>query len=154
MEWKTQINLKRELQGTERDGKVNSEADITIPTGRRFVARYTRELHIKPTDQPSSGEASLILEDHNGSAVRSSSLKVSAKGVDIKHGAFDGNADFSYKSPNGKDLSAQLSAKNTYGGDKNWVAEAKVSVLTILGASWPDCKSKLHYFSFCFYRVP
>lgn len=125
MDWKTLINLKRELKGSDRDGTVSSEVDVTIPSGRRFLARYKRELHIK-SSEPSSGEGYLLLEDHSDGQVRSSSLKVSAKGVDVKHGAFDSAVEYSYKSPSGKDLNANMIAKNTYAGDGKWIAEGTV----------------------------
>lgn len=125
MDWKTLVNFKHEKTGTDRDGTINKEIDLTIPNGRRFLMRCNQGLHLKP-DQPGSGDFLVVLEDHNGSAVRSSTLKVSAKGVDVKHGAFDGEVDYSYKSPSGKDLEAKLNAKNTYSGEKHWVAEGKV----------------------------
>jgi len=126
MDWKLQANLKREATGTERDGSSKSDVEVILPNGRKLSARYKRETHIKP-DQPASGEFSLFLEDQNGSAVRTSSLKVSGKGIDVKQRAFDVNADYTYKCPDGKDLAAKLSAKNTHAGDK-WVAEGKGSI--------------------------
>lgn len=125
MDWKTLVNLKRDVQGTPRDGTVKTEVDVTIPSGRKLSARFNREAHIKAPGETSTGDMELQLEDIKGDAKRT--LSVKSKGSGDMRGTFDHAGEFNYQSPSGKDLHASFVTSRAKSADDKWTYKGKVN---------------------------
>ncbi|XP_075230090.1 retinoid- and fatty-acid binding glycoprotein apolipophorin [Lycorma delicatula] len=117
-EHKTQINYKGARSSQPTEQSFVSEAEITLPSGRKLASAYNGKYSQQTDDY--DGEINFQFTDFSAPGIFAHKLgfNLNAKNVNLNKNSFDGQASIVYNNADGKDANVQAALKKLLTGER------------------------------------
>ncbi|XP_043521132.1 apolipophorins isoform X2 [Frieseomelitta varia] len=128
LNYKLEANVKGQLQGSLREGQLQVDADVTLPSGRHLVYKGRRDAAKRENKYDVKVSSELNEYEQKGGPSRKLAANFNMLEFDPIVATFKANGDVKYVNREGKDARLAWNAKNLDQPDKKRLTELRVEV--------------------------
>ena len=128
LNYKLEANVKGQLQGSLKDGQLQVEADVTLPSGRHLVYKGKRDAAKRENKYNVKVSSELTDYEQKGGPSRKLAVNLDLQDLDTVAATFKYNGNVKYVDKDGKDARLAWNAKNLEQPDKKRQTELSVEV--------------------------